>query len=467
MSFFNNFLLIIPILTCLFIFVKIYQTENNFFLFETFFALNVLSFCTYYLIKFRIHHSYESLNEKAFLWGILSFYIIFSINVCLYVCKTRFFFNKFSNFLNHIVPKNFSFKEITFLIFVGFFFFSINRTGLTVCENSFSNFLSQYSETLKHKLHLIFYFMHLIASIGLLLFINKVLDQKIKIKIFGTIIYFLLITIFFILILSQSASAGLIFSFLIISSVCLFKKSRLFFYLNLFYVVIVCIVFQFMKSELRKVINADKITIGECNFKIIENAEAIINTGKEFYSININREQELKNTYINKKGDSVTTEVSNIRYISANIFERLDFLQMLSQNILLIKNNELSFKNGETYINYNKNWQKIFGADLKQTYPNSTSAFNMPASVESYYNFGILGLLIFSITMGIFIVLLDRTINSDLLISSQKIILINIFSSFIFLENYLIFMIKNTIYGFILVILILQLTVFLKNFLKK
>jgi hypothetical protein len=360
------------------------------------------------------------------------------------------------------VPKNFYFKEITFLIFVGFFFFLINRTGLSICENIFSNFLSHYSETLKYKLHLIFYFMHLIASIGLLLFINKVLDQKIKIKIFGIIIYFLLIIIFFFLILSQSASAGLIFSFAIISSICLFKKSRLFSYFNLFIVLIFCIAFQFMKSELRKVIYADKITIGKCNLEIIKDVNAVIDVGMKFYLAN-----EIETKYVNKTGNFVTVEVSKIRYISANIFERLDFLQMLSQNILLIKNNDLSFKNGETYINYKKNWQKIFGADLKQTYPNSTSAFNMPASVESYYNFGILGLLIFSITMGIFIVLLDRIINSDLLISSQKIILINIFSSFIFLENYLIFMIKNTIYGFILVILILQLTVYLKNFLKK
>ena len=81
----------------------------------------------------------------------------------------------------------------------------------------------------------------------------------------------------------------------------------------------------------------------------------------------------------------------------ANFFERVDFLQMLSQTKYMVKNDLLELKKGKTYFNSQNNWQKTFGVDIKQL-PISIkdlSSFNMPASVESYYNFGNFGFIVF------------------------------------------------------------------------
>ena len=82
----------------------------------------------------------------------------------------------------------------------------------------------------------------------------------------------------------------------------------------------------------------------------------------------------------------------------------------------------------------------------KQQFLNDNSSFNMPASVESFYNFGNIGFLLFSILMGAIIYLIGSLLNSKIGSSQLKIILLVIFFPFLNLENHLIFMIKNSLY---------------------
>ena len=76
----------------------------------------------------------------------------------------------------------------------------------------------------------------------------------------------------------------------------------------------------------------------------------------------------------------------------------------------------------------------------------------MPASVESYYNFGNFGFIVFSIFMGFLIYLISLFLNSKkkYLSNEHKIIYLIIFFPFLNLENHLIFMLKNSLYIYLI-----------------
>jgi len=189
----------------------------------------------------------------------------------------------------------------------------------------------------------------------------------------------------------------------------------------------------------------------DCKISIIDNSLFITKATLGAYKSNANKMHMLADgTFIKTLTKNIftgqMTEITYVRFTITNFLERLDFLQMLSQNKMMIKNNTLDFKLGETYFNPKKKWQKIFGVDIKQANLNDNSSFNIPASVESYYNFGNIGFILFSILMCTIIYLVSMMLNSKVGSPQFKIFLLVIFFPFLNLENHLIFMIKNSLY---------------------
>ena len=76
----------------------------------------------------------------------------------------------------------------------------------------------------------------------------------------------------------------------------------------------------------------------------------------------------------------------------------------------------------------------------------------MPASIESYYNFGVQGFILFSFLMGLIVFILNHFLNS---LNSQNlnIIFTTIFLPFLNLESHLVFMIKNSIYTGLMILI--------------
>ena len=114
--------------------------------------------------------------------------------------------------------------------------------------------------------------------------------------------------------------------------------------------------------------------------------------------------------------------------------------------------NELKLKFGQTYLSPYAPWQKTFGVDIKQANQGDISSFNMPASVESYYNFGIIGYILYSLFMGILIFFINFVLNQQTISTTSKVSLVATFSPLLYLEHHLIFMLKNSLYIFLLIV---------------
>ena len=82
-------LLYIPISYCIYLYLINFNNKKYLFI-ELYLALNVIAYCAYYLLAYRIHHSYEDLNQEAFLGGISTFYILFLITLALVFCSKWF-----------------------------------------------------------------------------------------------------------------------------------------------------------------------------------------------------------------------------------------------------------------------------------------------------------------------------------------------------------------------------------------
>jgi len=246
------------------------------------------------------------------------------------------------------------------------------------------------------------------------------------------------------LILNTSSSVSLIISYIIISSIIFHTISKKVFYINLIFLTFIIIILNSVKNEIRKEISP---LVWNCKINVISNSYTIAKKTTNFYEFNKDKKYMLVN------GEFVKTDVSFIRYMTANFLERVDFLQMLSQNYYLVNtefniedNDKVELKYGETYLNPSQPWQKIFGIDIKQLNMGVESSFNMPASIESFYNFGTIGFTIFSILMGGIIYIISKILNSNKLSNDLKILLTVTFFPFLNLENHLFFMLKNWIY---------------------
>ena len=421
-----NFLLTLPIISCIYIYCKNYNFKKKILFAEAYFGLNVLCYCAYLLIHYRIHHSYNDLGDNEFLSAIYLFYFLFIVIIFyLYISKKENFFDKFNfrfheSFLLNLKKNN---NKIIFsFIFFGFILFFINRMGIFICDNTFLNKISSTPllAQIAGKIHTISYFGFFMIIAGLMLYINKVDKFKLAKKIQIFLIYIFISFLLIILILNSSTSVSMIIILLIISSLILHTKSKIFFYLNLIILSALILILNSVKNEIRKEISP---LVWDCKLELIDNSKFITNKATSFYQLNGDK------LYIDDKGNFVKTDVSFLRYFMANFFERVDFLQMLSQTKYMVKNDLLELKKGKTYFNSQNNWQKTFGVDIKQL-PISIkdlSSFNMPASVESYYNFGNFGFIVFSIFMGFLIYLISLFLNSKYLSNEHKIIYLIIF----------------------------------------
>jgi hypothetical protein len=288
--------------------------------------------------------------------------------------------------------------------------------------------------------------------LGMIILFNEI--SKKKKNIYRFFYYILVLPIYFWLILSNSGGSGLIISYFLIFILIYARNNKKLYKLHIIYLSIVIIFFLSFKNQIRTYVKSDECKTG---FSItLSNFSNILSNVKE--NINVL-------TYNNEAGEfiNIEKEVSHLNYRAANILERIDFLQMLAQTKMLIDNNGLQYKKGETYLNREINWKKKFGVDIMQTLPSTPSAFNMPAIVESYYNFGVYGILIFSIISSIICVTIFKIINYYKNNFYLQSILTVGFSHLLTHENDFIFGIKNVIYCFVLLI---TLAFFLKLLLK-
>ena len=447
-----HFLLLTPIIFIFFLYIKNIKYKKKILFAEAYLALNVICYCSYYLFAYRIHHSYGDLGESDFLKGIYLFYILFLISsLYIYLINKKIDFidnltykSKLS-YLNLLVPKNINLLILVFFV-LGFGLFYVNRVSILVCESELFNLVKDNSVlvSLFKKIHTIGYFGFFLIVCGILLFVNKILKFKSYKLLNGLLGYFFIVAILIFLILNTSSSVSLIISYIIISSIIFHTISKKVFYINLIFLTFIIIILNSVKNEIRKEISP---LVWNCKINVISNSYTIAKKTTNFYEFNKDKKYMLVN------GEFVKTDVSFIRYMTANFLERVDFLQMLSQNYYLVNtefniedNDKVELKYGETYLNPSQPWQKIFGIDIKQLNMGVESSFNMPASIESFYNFGTIGFTIFSILMGGIIYIISKILNSNKLSNDLKILLTVTFFPFLNLENHLFFMLKNWIY---------------------
>ena len=451
------FYLILPIITIFFIYCVNYKNTKNLF-FEAYLGLNTLSFCAYYLLHYRIHHSYDHLKINDFYSAVFIFYFLFLITL-LFI-----FFLRKKKLKNINIKKKLTLLDINsnenkiifFLIIVFLLLFIINRSSFLICESVFLKnvYKNDILKVLFIKFHTISYFGIFMVFCGIILFANKNFNNNLTIRLFNWIIYIIFILSLFTLILYTSASVSLIILYLLISSLIFHSRSKIVFFSNFILTLLIVISIESVKDEIRKEISP---LTWICKTNIIENVFII---GKKTVNFNEFNKDKL---YLYKDGTYKKAEVTTSRYIITNFFERVDFLQMLAQIKYLEKNNKIELKYGGTYFNPEKNWQKKFGVDIKQANIGDVSSFNMPASIESYYNFGVQGFILFSFLMGLIVFILNHFLIS---LNSQNlnIIFTTIFLPFLNLENHLVFMIKNSIYiGLIILIPIILINFIFSN----
>lgn len=451
------FYLGLPIIIIFFIYCVNYKNSKNLFL-EAYLGLNTLCFCAYYLLHYRIHHSYGDLKINDFYSAVFLFYFLFLITLLIILILRK------KKFKNINIEKKFTLLDITsnenkiifFLTFVGLILFIINRSSFLICESDFLKniYKNDILKILFIKFHTISYFGILMVFCGIILFANKNFNNHLKIRLFNWIIYIVFILLLFTLILFTSASVSLIILYLLISSLIFHSKSKIVFFSNFILTFLIVISIESVKDEIRKEISP---LTWVCKTNIIKNVYTIGKKTANFRELNNDK------LYLLKGGTYKKADVSTARYVIANFFERVDFLQMLSQIRYLEKNNKIELKYGETYFYPEKNWQKKFGVDIKQANQEDVSSFNMPASIESYYNFGVQGFIIFSFLMSLMVFILSYLLNS---LNSQNlnIIFTTIFLPFLNLENHLIFMVKNSLYaGLIILIPIILINLIFSN----
>lgn len=444
------FYLGLPIVVIFFIYCVNYKKTKNLFL-EAYLGLNTLCFCCYYLIHYRIHHSYINLKIDDFYSATFLFYFLFLFTLLLIFILSRKKLKK-TNIEKKLMLLNTSDNEnkiIFFLISVGLILFIINRSSFLICESDFLKgvYKNDILKILFIKFHTISYFGIFMVFCGMILFANRNFNNNLKMRLLNWLIYFMLLLVLMILTLYTSASVSLIIGYLIISSLIFHSKSKMVFFSNFILTCLIIISVESVKTEIRKEISP--IT-WECKTGIINNIYIIGNKSLNFTKINKDK------LYLIGDGSYKIADTSFIRYLLANFFERVDFLQMLAQIKYLEKNNKIELKYGDTYFNPDKNWQKLFGVDIKQANKADITSFNMPALIESYYNFSTHGFVTFSFLMGLMIFGLSYFLNS-LNSQNSNIIFTIIFFPFLNIENHLVFMIKNSFYiGLIILIPIIS-----------
>lgn len=469
-----NIFLLVPIVYVIFLYFRNFKYKTKILYAEAYLGLNVLCYCVYYLIAYRIHHSYADLTKNDFLIGIYIFYILFiTSSIYVYLSEKKIsIFDKLilrtnTKYFKILSPKTNNKLLILFFFIIGFIIFYINRSAILVCNHDIFGEIKQvnFIHSLFQKFHTIGYFGFFLIFSGILLFINRVLIINDYKKYLGIFLYFIILSIFVLLTLSTSSSVSILIAYFITSSLVLHTISKKFFYLNFIVLTLLIVILNSVKNEIRKEFSP---MIRDCKLNMIDNSYTIAAKSSNFYIFNKEKKYMLKN------GEFVTTDVSFIEYIAANFFERVDFLQMLSQTRFLsnldsnsYNNDKLEFKYGDTYLNSSILWQKQFGVDIKQANMDDNSSFNMPASVESFYNFGVIGFVFFSVIMGGIIFLTSKILNSEKLSKEAKILLTVSFFPFLNLENHFIFMLKNWIYVSILIISVIILTNIFANLLNK
>ena len=469
-NYFTYALLILPIILCVFIyFWKLVRSENEILFGELYLFLMTLSFCTYILLHYRIHHSYKDINEVLIFDSILIFYLFLIPFYLIYFVLQKKnldlskinlnFINKLSNFLKNQSGGNSANKNrirIIFFITIGLAMSLLNRSDFFNCDNLLLNNLFQDLPVIKKKLnkiHTISFFGIFALMLGLILFYNEIsLAKKTKFKI----LYFILILpSFFLLILSHTGGSGLIIMYFLVVLLIFTKNNKNIFQFHIIFLIISIFVLMTAKKEIRAAMPSDNACV--VGFRITADGAL-----KGIY----NKFNDSNMSYNNVLGEIIKIkqdEVSNLRFKVANFFERIDFIQMLAQTKMLIDNNILEYKKGETYLNREINWKKEFGVDIKQTSKDIPSAFNLPAIVESYYNFGAYGILIFSIIAAIMCLIIFKIINYYKNNFYLQSVLIISFSHFLIHENDFIFSVKNVIFCFALLI---SLTIFLEFLIK-
>lgn len=275
--------------------------------------------------------------------------------------------------------------------------------------------------------------------------------------------YLFILPITFLITLNQNGGSGLIVILFISGAILLLLNNKNLLRFYFVYFIFIIFITLSTKNIIRENISAQ---ISDCQKNIIKNSMVILKVIRNFidneYSILSKESKSNKLTYMNEKGDLV--EIDNairLRVRFSNIVERIDLLQMLAQNFFLLENKYLKFSNGETYFNRNINWKTEYGIRLKQTYNETTmtSAFNMPALNEAFFNFGTLGVVIFSVFYSMQLLFVNFLLNKTKISISSKIIILLIFSPMLVPDNDLIFYIKNIIYiGVTFLIFILLIT---------
>ena len=419
---------------------------------------------------YRIHHSYQNINYKLLFSSVLLFYL-FLIPFSLIYFLSQYknfdllkinsnFINKLFNFFLRITSDNSTDRNRVRIIFfttIGLILTLLNRSTFFICNNPILiNLYGNYPilEKIGYKFHTISYFGIYIFILGLILFYKKISISK---KVVPKILYFILILpIFFSLMLGHSGGSGMIIIYFLIIVLISTRTNKNIFQIHIIFLAIAIFTFMSVKKEIRVNMPSDNA----CKLGFHITPIIIVEASRKIFKTN-----DLK--YNNEKGELINInldEVSPFRYRIANIFERIDFLQMLTQTQFLINNNILEYKKGETYLNRKINWKKQFGYDLRQLYPQTPSSFNMPAIVESYYNFGAYGIFIFSLIVGIINVIIFKILrNCNNNFYLQCIFIIS-FSQFLIHENDFIFAIKNFIYCFTFLI---SVTIFLELILSK
>ena len=427
---YTQILIIFYIITFCIYLKLLLKNEKSFPITEAFIGIYIIYYTFRLIILKDYHTQYKYIDySNDFIIG-LKYFSIFFLTLCIYSVNQKKLLNIcFNNFirLKNLKIENYKIKLENFyqnnylkFIVIGTVGFILNRSNYLVCKEQF----------FFPSLHMISYFFYYLTLFGISIFIANIETKKFIHKI---IFFLIFIPMFFLITLANSMSAmlSLMLCLVLLINITSFKKKDFFKYIIIVLILIsASISFMLVKKEVRSRIDPN-INISCTEFD---------NSVKEMLKV-------YNYTYFNVEPQLLNFEEELDKSMAEILLIRLDNSYLFAHSIKFLKANKNYF-DGESYFNDNIDWKVEFYKRmgiLPLGYKGGT-AYNFPILIESYANYKITGLIIFSIIFPMFILLIQiisklynsKVINSFLIVSVCQ---------FFIIENRLVFTLKNSIYA--------------------
>ena len=409
-------------------------------------------YITYYFILsyflYEIHPVYKDISITD-LYLSTNIFMIFVLIFAIHLYFQNNFFKKNIKIYKLNFFKTSKYTDILILI-TGITLFILNRSNILTCKD-----LEYINNDLQIIIQTIAYFGSFISLFG---FFNFYLKISKKPNLYSSVFFIFFLSFFCLLSISSSGSANFAILIVILASIFYTINLKKIPWLILMSLPLVLSLLS-VKDIVR--INLDPGPKQQCT-NFIYSTKILGSAYKSFYFETVEYRDEENNLIKRTNFTEDTPLQKRVNYSIFRIFERLDNSYLFAQTVKKIPN-EVNYFNFESYKwESDKEWKLHYGQQIGVIAKTQMgSAFNFPILIESYANMGFIGVILFSIFFILFLFLFNYIlvkIDSN----AFRVLSIVSFSHFFFIENRLIFSLKQSLYTFISIILIILLFKFLE-----